>query len=114
MTLQDIRSPFYHENYPDNAIYALTLKTENLKATIPLNNTGLSVVQFWFTTPCDDYLQEGIRNLKGHRHYLILKNFPKIFKFDFFLIFISFSALVQAISNPLNCQQKNKVIHQFL
>lgn len=71
MTLQDIRSPFYHENYPDNAIYALTLKTENLKATIPLNNTDLSVVQFRY------YLQVGIRNLKGHSYFLILKKFPK-------------------------------------
>lgn len=84
MTLQDIRSPVYHENYPDNAIYALTLKTENLKATIPLNDTDLSVVQFRFSTQCDDYLQGGIQNLKGHSYYLILKIFPKIFKFVFF------------------------------
>lgn len=81
MTLQDIISPVYHENYPDRTIYALT---ENLKATIPLNNTDLSVVQFRFSTQCDDYLQVGIRNLKGHSYYLILKKFPKIFKFDFF------------------------------
>lgn len=73
MTLQDIRSPVYHENYPGNAIYALTLKTENLKATIPLNDTDLSVVQFRFSTQCDDYLQGGIQNLKGHSYYLILK-----------------------------------------
>lgn len=104
MTLQDIRSPFYHENYPDNAIYALTLKTENLKATIPLNDTDLSVVQFRFSTQCDDYLQGGIQNLKGHSYYLILKNFAKIFKFYFFLIFILFSALVQGIFYPLNRQ----------
>lgn len=84
MTLQDIRSPVNHENYPNNAIYALTLKTENLKATIPLNNADLSVVQFRYTTQYDEYLQVGIRNLKGHSYYLILKNFPKIFKFDFF------------------------------
>lgn len=108
MTLQDIRSPVYHENYPDNTIYALTLKTENLKATIPLNNTDLSVVQFWFTTQCVNYLQVGIRNLKGHSYYLIFKKNPKIFKFDFFFIFILFSALVQNISNPLNCQQKKQ------
>lgn len=87
MTLQDIRSPVYHENYPDNAIYALTLKTENLKATIPLNNTGLSVVQFRFSTQCDDYLQVGIQNLKGHSYFLILKFFLKFSNLIFFFNF---------------------------
>lgn len=82
----------------------MTLKTENLKATIPLNDTDLSVVQFRFSTQCDDYLQGGIQNFKGHSYYLILKNFPKIFKFYFFLIFILFSALVQGIFYPLNRQ----------
>lgn len=73
LPLQDIESPGYPENFPDNAIHiTLTLKTT--KATLVLSITDLSVVKYRFTLQCEDSLQVGKRNLNGHCYYSDLKS----------------------------------------
>uniref|UniRef100_A0A8W8JT18 CUB domain-containing protein n=1 Tax=Magallana gigas TaxID=29159 RepID=A0A8W8JT18_MAGGI len=50
-------SPGYPGNYPNNANYTWSLKTGYSKATIVLNITDFSVVEYLAHPRCGDYLQ---------------------------------------------------------
>lgn len=53
-------SPGYPGNYPNNANYTWTLTTGDSNARVVINITDFSVVQYRFTSKCEDYLQVGI------------------------------------------------------
>lgn len=50
-------SPGYPGNYPNNANYTWTLTTGDSNARVVINITDFSVVQYRFTSKCEDHLQ---------------------------------------------------------
>uniref|UniRef100_A0A8W8JXC5 CUB domain-containing protein n=1 Tax=Magallana gigas TaxID=29159 RepID=A0A8W8JXC5_MAGGI len=52
-----ITSPGYPGNYPNNAAYVWTLKTENLKASVIFNFQDFDIKKYKDTSYCEDYLE---------------------------------------------------------
>lgn len=52
-----ITSQGYPGNYPNNAAYIWTLKTENLKASVIFNFQDFDIKKYKDTSYCEDYLE---------------------------------------------------------